>query len=77
MIRTLLIFGGLHGRLIFKGHNAYGGNSGWTRTREAVHCHQVLELRINLSHLGVYATACYTPIAPIFMTSEFVHELMP
>lgn len=44
MIRTLLIFGGLHGKLNFEGHNAYGRNSGWTRTREAAHCHQVLEL---------------------------------
>ena len=52
--------------------------SRWTRTREAAHCRQVLELH-NMNQFSslrsLRSYMCDTPIAPIFMTSEFENRL--
>jgi len=62
----------------FEGHNVYGRSFRWTRTREAAHCRQVLELH-NMNQFSslrcLRSYMCDTPIAPIFMTSEFKHQL--
>ena len=61
----------------FEGHNVDGRSFRWARTREAAHRCQVLELH-NMNQFSslrcLWSYMCDTPIAPIFMTSEFKHQ---